>query len=157
MTTYRTKLQDPKWQKKRLEIMQRDDWKCMHCNDKTTMLSVHHKTYFDDREPWEYDDNLLVTLCQPCHDWIHKMEHYYMCQIDEFVPFMFNPLEEFNRWVLDGIDTRWTTKGYSSNSVMRWDRKDLTGPVSIYAHVYLLESENKERIDSIRIYDNPPI
>jgi hypothetical protein len=65
---YAEKLKDPRWQKKRLEIMGRDEFMCQGCQDTTSMLSVHHRYYVKGREPWDYPDNLLVTLCQVCHE-----------------------------------------------------------------------------------------
>jgi len=66
--TYSEKLRDPRWQKKRLNILNRDDWTCQNCGDKEATLHVHHMVYERDNEPWEYDDNILVTLCESCHE-----------------------------------------------------------------------------------------
>jgi len=63
--TYIEKLQDPRWQKKRLEVMNRDHWACLHCNKSENTLTVHHCRY--NGEPWEADDQLLITLCMDCH------------------------------------------------------------------------------------------
>ena len=63
--TYIEKLQDPRWQKKRLEVMNRDHWACIHCNKSENTLTVHHCRY--NGEPWEADDQLLITLCMDCH------------------------------------------------------------------------------------------
>lgn len=65
--TYADKLKDPRWQKKRLEILNRDDFTCQICYDGESTLHVHHKYYILNREPWEYPDNLLITLCENCH------------------------------------------------------------------------------------------
>lgn len=65
--TYWEKLKDPRWQKKRLEIMQRDEFKCSRCNRGDVTLNVHHRIYRKKCEPWEYGDDDLTTLCQPCH------------------------------------------------------------------------------------------
>jgi len=69
--TYAEKLKDPRWQKKRLDIMNRDDWKCNGCNRKDITLHVHHKEYINGRKPWEYDDDNFMTLCESCHGIIH--------------------------------------------------------------------------------------
>ncbi len=76
MSEYSEKFKDPRWQKKRLEIFERDGWRCVGCgNDKET-LHVHHKWY-DQKEPWEYPDKCLVTLCEHCHQMEHStMPHY---------------------------------------------------------------------------------
>lgn len=64
--TYSEKLRDPRWQRKRLEIMERDNWTCVHCNEKSKPLQVHHVLYLK-IDPWEYPDHLLQTLCEGCH------------------------------------------------------------------------------------------
>lgn len=65
--SYKEKLLDPRWQKKRLEIFERDKWACRVCGDTTSTLCVHHMRYESGLEPWEYDNSRLITLCQPCH------------------------------------------------------------------------------------------
>lgn len=65
--TYSEKLRDPRWQKMRLEVMQRDEWKCKRCGDKTKTLNVHHRWYEFGNEPWDYPLECLVTLCEDCH------------------------------------------------------------------------------------------
>jgi 5-methylcytosine-specific restriction endonuclease McrA len=66
--TYLEKLKDPRWQKKRLEIMQRDEFMCRKCFDKGSTFNVHHKYYIYNNDPWDYPDELLITLCEKCHD-----------------------------------------------------------------------------------------
>jgi hypothetical protein len=63
--TYSEKLRDPRWQKKRLEILNRDGFSCCLCGDKETELHVHHKKYY--KEPWNAKDESLQTLCKYCH------------------------------------------------------------------------------------------
>ena len=70
--SYSDKLKDPRWQKKRLQILERDEWRCRYCYNDKEMLSVHHKVYTAGKEPWEYDDDLLVTLCNHCHEQEHE-------------------------------------------------------------------------------------
>ena len=64
---YSEKLQDPRWQRRRLEIMELNEWMCQHCYATNKTLSVHHKYYVSGREPWEYRDEALITLCNDCH------------------------------------------------------------------------------------------
>ena len=68
---YYEKFKDPRWQKKRLEILKRDDFKCYLCGDKESQLHVHHTCYVAGRDPWEYKQYQLITLCENCH----KAEH----------------------------------------------------------------------------------
>lgn len=70
-TTYSQKLRDPRWQKKRLEILSRDGFKCTKCGDGTTELHVHHLKYSG--QPWEVENEFLTTLCADCHDFIETM------------------------------------------------------------------------------------
>lgn len=69
---YDVLLKDPRWQKKRLEIMKRDNFTCQHCGSVTTTLHVHHLYYKKGLMPWEYDNDALITLCQECHKQTHK-------------------------------------------------------------------------------------
>lgn len=65
--SYSEKLKDPRWQRKRLEILQRDEWCCRICFDTAATLHVHHRCYLAGHDPWEYDDQYLQTLCEHCH------------------------------------------------------------------------------------------
>lgn len=66
--TYQELLQDPRWQKKRLLIFERDGWRCQCCESTDRTLHAHHKRYIHGNLPWEYDDKDLVTLCEFCHE-----------------------------------------------------------------------------------------
>ena len=53
---------------------------------KKLTLQVHHKKYFNNLEPWEYDHKYLVTLCKDCHKRIHvqmKDEEYFSKILNE--------------------------------------------------------------------------
>ena len=65
MKYYSEKLKDPRWQKKRLQILNRDQFKCRFCSDDKTELHVHHLKY--KCNPWDAHDEDLVTLCEKCH------------------------------------------------------------------------------------------
>jgi hypothetical protein len=65
--TYSEKLRDPRWQKKRLEIMQRDNFTCQRCQSTADTLAVHHLSYERGKAPWDYPNEVLVTLCEHCH------------------------------------------------------------------------------------------
>lgn len=64
---YKESLKHPLWQKKRLEIFNRDNFTCQKCGDTETELQVHHKEYNNGFEPWEYDNSILITYCVNCH------------------------------------------------------------------------------------------
>ena len=65
--TYSERLRDPRWQRKRLTIMERDGFACVQCGDKTNTLNVHH-IYYVKGDPWDAPDEALETLCDPCHE-----------------------------------------------------------------------------------------
>lgn len=64
--TYAEKLLDPRWQKKRLIILERDKWACGLCHDPETTLHVHHLSYTGN-DPWDSPDDQLITVCKHCH------------------------------------------------------------------------------------------
>jgi len=77
---------DPRWQKKRLEIMERDEFMCQVCGDDRVQLNVHHRIYFKDTKIWEYSDEFLVTLCESCHERSHEARaqiNLLLARIDE--------------------------------------------------------------------------
>ena len=67
MTTYRQQLRDPRWQRRRLQIFERDNWQCQQCGATEEELQVHHKVYTPGAAPWEVPTRALVTLCKGCH------------------------------------------------------------------------------------------
>lgn len=71
---YKEQIKSPKWQKKRLEILQRDDFACQVCGCKDKTLHVHHTAYENGNNIWEYDDNQLITLCEDCHEYEHMID-----------------------------------------------------------------------------------
>jgi hypothetical protein len=74
--TYAQKLKNPKWQRKRLEILERDGFKCKLCCDAETELHIHHTYYEKGKEPHEYDKNSLETLCSHCHCVVEYFKEY---------------------------------------------------------------------------------
>lgn len=68
---YSERLKDPRWQKKRLQIMERDRFTCRLCSDTETTLNVHHLFYEKGADPWDYPDSSLLTVCEPCHEDLH--------------------------------------------------------------------------------------
>ena len=66
--SYYEKLRDPRWQRKRLEVLERDGWACQLCDENTKTLNVHHRLYEKGRDPWDYPVETLVTLCEDCHE-----------------------------------------------------------------------------------------
>lgn len=73
---YAEKLKDPRWQKKRLKIFERDEWKCLCCGDSKETLHVHHLTY-SKGDPWKAPDNQLETLCETCHEFRESFNEWW--------------------------------------------------------------------------------
>jgi hypothetical protein len=65
---YLKKLKDPRWQKKRLEVMEKAGFTCKTCQSKDKTLTVHHINYRKGADPWEYHEDELACLCEECHD-----------------------------------------------------------------------------------------
>jgi hypothetical protein len=66
--TYFEKLKDPRWQKLRLQVFERDLWTCQSCYNTENTLHCHHRYYEKDKEPWEYPLTAFETLCASCHE-----------------------------------------------------------------------------------------
>src|SRR5687768_15566275 len=60
-------LRDPRWQRKRLEVMKLADFGCQECGADDQTLNVHHSFYEKDLKPWEYPAESLRCLCEDCH------------------------------------------------------------------------------------------
>ena len=80
--TYSQKLKDPRWQKRRLEVMQRDGFKCRQCGDSHSTLNVHHCVYRG-KDPWDTSTGLLLTLCEKCHRERQTLEQLKRSQFEE--------------------------------------------------------------------------
>lgn len=81
-TEYAKKLLDPRWQKLRLEVYQRDNFKCQCCGATDKTLNAHHVQYRGDAEgPWDYPASMIVTVCEDCH----ADEHAGWRERDEFL------------------------------------------------------------------------
>ena len=61
----------PNWQRMRLFILDRDNFKCQKCGDEHSMLHIHH-SHYSDGFIWEINPKYLVTLCDRCHSKAHK-------------------------------------------------------------------------------------
>lgn len=71
---YWEKLKDPRWQKRRLEVMHRDDFTCVDCGDDGSTLNVHHCFYYKGLSPWDYPIETLKTICESCHKRRHDLD-----------------------------------------------------------------------------------
>jgi len=72
--TYRDYLSHPLWIKKRDEILKFYGKKCTRCNS-TDDLAIHHKTYANNKMPWEYPLENFEVLCEKCHKERHNLKY----------------------------------------------------------------------------------
>jgi len=109
--TYSEKLKDPRWQRKRLEILQRDGWTCLCCEATDKTLHVHHILYWPKRNPWEYEDCFLQTLCEDCHAEMDGPDGYNVqADVETLIRLIFETGEgptEINGWI-EAIDGAFT-------------------------------------------------
>lgn len=83
---YAEQIKSPKWQKKRLEILKRDEFTCQECGNKELTLHVHHKHYNKGAKIWEYENWELTTLCEICHNIQHNEQKNSKTIIDDIIP-----------------------------------------------------------------------
>lgn len=74
MTWYSEMLKDPRWQRRRLEILNNADFTCENCGSKEKTLHVHHMFYRRGHKPWEYQDHVYRVLCEDCHELIGDLQ-----------------------------------------------------------------------------------
>ena len=68
---YSDDIKSGKWQRLRLEVMQRDQVRCRACKCENN-LNVHHLYYESGKHIYDYEIESLVTLCENCHSKLHK-------------------------------------------------------------------------------------
>lgn len=67
-TEFWERYKDPRWQRRRLEVMARAEFRCEACEATEKTLNVHHKIYRRGAMPWDYADHELSCLCDECHE-----------------------------------------------------------------------------------------
>lgn len=69
MNNYQKILNRKEWQDRSHYIKTRDNLKCQafNCSTPNSILEVHHIDYFANKNPWDYPDDMLITLCHTCH------------------------------------------------------------------------------------------
>lgn len=69
--TYDEMREHPLWQKKKAEILVRDNHTCRSCGKNDITLHAHHTYYLPDTLLWNYPNETLLTLCEICHNTEH--------------------------------------------------------------------------------------
>jgi hypothetical protein len=70
-TPYWELLKDPRWLKRRDQIITLFGRVCWQCKATEGAMHVHHRYYISKRLPWDYPDVALRVLCEECHQWKH--------------------------------------------------------------------------------------
>lgn len=87
--TYAEKLRDPRWQKKRLEILNLAKWQCEDCGTEKVELHIHHSHYLYGVDPWDHPGDLMTVVCKSCHKERQLVEQTihtilgYVCQMTD--------------------------------------------------------------------------
>lgn len=119
--TYAEKLKSPEWQKKRLEILQRDNFTCTMCGSKEKQLHVHHKVYIYDNEPWEYLEEFYTTLCYECHDIEEKDKALFHKLIKHFL-LKGLTYKELNEDILPTLKKYRDKYNYTSKDIVKYNK-----------------------------------
>lgn len=130
---YTALLRDPRWQRKRLEIFERDNWSCTKCGEDALELHVHHKEYWPGRLPWEYPNQNFATLCAPCH----KSGHFDTIHSNIMFP-------ELVGHPIRGVAIPWTggNDGYGCLEPMPWTGEIIDrGPKSEMPKIFVCVSK----------------
>ena len=69
--TYQEQIKHPKWQKKRLEVLEANNFTCQQCGRTDMELHVHHTMYKKGASAWEYEISELKCYYKDCH----KVDH----------------------------------------------------------------------------------
>ena len=90
MSKWSSAYRDSRWQRKRLEVMERDEWTCRSCgkSGEGVTLNVHHIHYEAGRSPWDYDDELLITWCACCHKERHDKQKQLLIGLAQCEPYI---------------------------------------------------------------------
>lgn len=71
---YAQQIKHPMWQKKRLEVLEANNFECEDCGAKEEELHVHHPFYRRGAMIWQYEASELQCLCHKCHKDAHALD-----------------------------------------------------------------------------------
>ena len=64
--SFRKQLKDPRWEKRRIELLENVQWRCQLCGNQKEELHVHHSYYEKGKAPWDYPNAPQIVLCHTC-------------------------------------------------------------------------------------------
>ncbi len=118
---YMTLLQDPRWQRKRLEVLNLDRWACSGCFKTNINLQVHHGYYEADMAPWEYPVDALFTLCDVCHERAEKAKKEVVKSAGRIHPRYHWQVIELLREVRERFDEAERARGGAVDNRLTWE------------------------------------
>lgn len=81
---YHEQIKHPLWQRKRLEVLELNGFKCQDCGAKEEELHVHHPFYKRGAMIWDYETNDLRCLCHKCHKEIHVIDEQIKTRLSDY-------------------------------------------------------------------------
>jgi hypothetical protein len=99
--SYTEQRKDPRWQKRRLQVLEAANWRCEDCNRADLTLDVHHTAYKTGSMPWEYPAELLMVDCEKCHEKRQILEDSIRIALGKITRFM--TLEEIEKEVWEMV------------------------------------------------------
>jgi hypothetical protein len=115
-------LRDPRWQKKRLKILERDNFTCRDTGATDEELQVHH-CWYAKGPPWETPDAVLLTLSKSAHQRRQHAENEIKELMGSICAIL--PVDEVELFA-----NNLTGYFYETNSVIRGERKPLIKPAA---------------------------
>jgi hypothetical protein len=109
MSAYTEKLKDPRWQKRRLKVMEYARWRCQVCGVSDKTLHCHHSYYSKGKEPWQYPEGSIICICDKCHDNIHGKSKVDVAKIEPPIPPAPAPMTEED-FLAEAIESQPSTK-----------------------------------------------
>lgn len=83
------------------EVMERDSFCCVWCNNSESKLNVHHITPWQYRPELRFDRKNLITLCTTCHKSVHKFGYHKLPD-----PIMSILMEGYSKYIEDQLENR---------------------------------------------------
>lgn len=110
---YSEQLKHPLWQRKRLEILERDGYKCRECGLSDLKLHVHHGFYKKGIMAWDYENKHLHTLCEKCH----KDYHIFLEKLMELSGEMLPSVIQYLYKILESVNSKAKKEWYDIGDV----------------------------------------
>jgi hypothetical protein len=70
---YESQYDDSRWRDRAARFRRKFGNFCQSCRRGDVPIQCHHVNYYPGRKLWEYDDQDLAMLCEPCHKSIHNI------------------------------------------------------------------------------------